>query len=143
MKSSSLLSLVPFLALMLVSANLSLAGEPEPFVISCDKVESVMVELAFDIESFERRVVGCQVQLTQEAGVELDAHCAKWFGDMFPIFSEGKVITMYDSTTRSTPPQLFFTEETWEAAKTKLMAICSEKIPEIPQRVLDHRPDNQ
>jgi hypothetical protein len=143
MKNGSLTRLVLGLALMMVSANLSLADESEPFVISCDKVESVIVELAFDMESFERRVVGCQVELTQAAGIELDAHCAKWFGDMFPISAKGKTITKYDSTTRSIPPQFFFTEETWEDAKVKLMAICPEKIPQIPQRVLDHRPEKQ
>lgn len=141
MKNNSLPRLVLGLALVMVSANLSLADGPEPFVISCDKVESITVELAFDMESFERRVVGCQVELTQAAGIELDAYCANWFGDMFPISAKGKIITMYDSTTRSIPPQFFFTEENWEAAKAKLIAICPEKIPEIPQRVLDHRPE--
>jgi hypothetical protein len=32
-------------------------------------------------------------------------------------------------------------EETWEETESKLMAICPEKIPEIPRRVLDHRPE--
>ena len=79
-------------------------------MISCNDVNSIIVELAFDIERFERRVIGCQVKLTSAAGIRLDAHCAKWFGDMFPIIAKRKVITKHDSTTRSIPPQLLFIE---------------------------------
>ncbi len=124
---------------MLFPVARSVASEPTDFVVSCNDVDSIMVELAYDLESFERRVIGCQVELTSVAGMRLDEHCAKWFGDMFPITAKGKVITIYDSTTRSIPPQFVFMEETWNDAKRKLMAICPEKIPEIPQRVLDHQ----
>lgn len=141
MKISCFLKMILVLALLAVPASLSFAGEPKPFVISCDQVDSIIVELAYDLRGPERRVIGCQVNLTQAAGVELDAHCAKWFGDMFPVLAKGRNIVMFDSTTRSIPPKLFFMEETWEDAKEKLTAICPEKIPEIPQRVLDHRPE--
>jgi hypothetical protein len=141
MKSNLLPKLILTLALMTGSLTLSSAGEPDPFVISCDKVESILVELAYDWSGPERRVVGCQVELTQAAGVALDEHCARWFGDMFPITAGGRLIAMYNSTTRSIPPQFSFMEETWDDAKAKLMAICPEKIPKIPRRVLDHRPE--
>lgn len=142
MKPRIVVKIILGLVLIIFFSNLSLAGEADPFVISCDKVKSELVELAYDLRGTERRVIGCQVQLTPAAGIELDAHCAKWFGDMFPVVAGGHFICMYDSTTRSIPPpQFFFTEETWADAKAKLMAICPEKIPKIPQRVLDHRPE--
>lgn len=118
-----------------------LANSPSPFVISCGDVEHVIVELVDEFGESERIVVGCQVELTHEAGVRLDEYCVNWFGYMFPITADGRQIIMYDSTTRSIPPQFFFMEETWEDTKAKLMAICPDKIPEIPQRVLDHRPE--
>jgi hypothetical protein len=31
-------------------------------------------------------------------------------------------------------------QQTWGQAKRKLMAICADKIPPIPRRVLEHRP---
>lgn len=143
MKNSSLLKVALILYLMMFSASSVLAGEPDPFVISCDNVKSVIVELAYDWSNSERRVIGCQVEFTQETGVKLDAHCAKWFGDVFPVIAKGREIVLFDSTTRSIPPKIFFMEDTWEETKAKLMAICPEKIPEIPQRVLDHRPEKE
>ncbi|MBI9081360.1 MAG: hypothetical protein JEY79_16665 [Pseudodesulfovibrio sp.] len=125
---------------MTISLNHSFAGEPAHYVISCDKVEAILVELGYDLETFERRVIGCEVELTPAAEVELDTHCAKWFGAMLPITAGGLQIAIYDSTTRSIPPQFVFMEETWKDTKTKLMAICPDKIPRIPQQVLDHRP---
>lgn len=141
MKSDHFSKFTLALALTIFFSNSALAGDVDPFTISCDKVESIFVELAYDLRGTERRVIGCQVRLTPTAGVELDAHCSKWFGDMFPVTASGLQITTFDSTTRSIPPKFFFMEETWEDAKTKLMAICPEKIPEIPQRVLDYRPE--
>jgi len=140
MNSNKTLQLILFLVLLAAPGGSVLAGEAAPFVITCEDVESVIVELVDEFGCSERIVVGCQVELTQAAGVELDAHCAKWFGDMFVVTVEGLQITVYDSTTRSIPPQFFFMEETWEDVKRKLMAICPDKIPDIPQRVLDHKP---
>jgi hypothetical protein len=141
MKSNLLPKLILTLALMTGSLTLSLAGEPDPFVISCADVEHVIVELVDELGESERIVVGCQVEFTQETGVALDAHCARWFGDFFPVTAKGREIVQFDSTTRSIPPKTFFMEETWEETESKLMAICPEKIPEIPRRVLDHRPE--
>jgi len=140
MNSNKTLQLILFLVLLAAPGGSVLAGEAAPFVITCEDVESVIVELVDEFGCSERIVVGCQVELTQAAGVELDAHCAKWYGDMFVVTVEGLQITVYDSTTRSIPPQFFFMEETWEDVKRKLMAICPDKIPDIPQRVLDHKP---
>lgn len=47
---------------------------------------------------------------------------------------------MYDGNVRAIPQTFFFTEQTWEQARRKLMAICADKIPPIPRRVLEHRP---
>lgn len=143
MSSRQVIQLLFVLVLCAFPMGKALAGEPAPFVISCSDVEHVIVELVDEFGESERVVVGCQVEFTQETGVELDAHCAKWFGSFFPVTAEGLEIVVFDSTTRSIPPKIFFMEETWEKAKAKLMAICPGKIPDIPQRVLDHRPEKQ
>ncbi|MBU4191239.1 MAG: hypothetical protein KUA35_08835 [Pseudodesulfovibrio sp.] len=143
MNNKQLLQWVLILVLLAFSTGRARAGELAPFAISCEDVKRVIVELVDEFGKSERLVVGCQVELTSAAGNRLDTHCAKWFGEMFPVTAGGRQIVMYDSTTRSIPPKLFFMEETWEDIKAKLMAICPDKMPEIPQRVLDHRPAEQ
>lgn len=133
--------LIFILMLLVLPLGHALAGESASFAIGCEDVKHVIVALVDEPGESERLVVGCQVELTPAAGRRLDAHCSKWFGDMFPVTASGMQITTFDSTTRSIPPKFFFMEETWEDAKVKLMAICPEKIPEIPQKVLDYRPE--
>ncbi|WP_419786377.1 hypothetical protein [Pseudodesulfovibrio sp.] len=141
MNNNLRLQLVFFLTLSLCPLGQALAGEPAPFPVGCEDVKHVIVALINKPGESERLVVGCQVELTSAAGHRLDAHCAKWFGDMFPVTANGTQITLFDSTTRSIPPKLCFVEESWKKAKIKLMAICPDKIPEVPQSVLDHRPE--
>ena len=60
---------------------------------------------------------------------------------MFPVCAGYHRLVEYDSRTRSIPPKIFFTGDTWEEVRAKLVAICPEKIPkDIPQRVLEFRP---
>jgi len=138
MSNSRLSQLVLFLILSVLFGGMAFAEGASPFVVSCEDVNRVTVDLVDDPGVPGHIVVGCQVELTALAGRRLDAHCVKWFGNMFPIVAGGHFIAMYDSMTRSIPPQFVFTEEIWEDAEAKFMAICPEKSFEIPQRVLDH-----
>ena len=141
------LLLILFLWMLIAAfSKPALAEDPTAFYLTCDRTKSILVEVASDYETLNsenpRQVIGCQVQLTPEAGKELDKHSLKNWGKMLPICAGEFRLTMHDSKSRSIPPTIFFTGETWEEVRAKVMAICPDKMPDIPQRVLDHQPAN-
>jgi hypothetical protein len=89
-----------------------------------------------------RNIILCQVELTDDAGIEFEQHRLKYYGDIFPINAGDMTVSTHDTNVRSIPPYFIIFGETWEKIKPKVMAICPDKISEIPQRVLDHRPTN-
>jgi hypothetical protein len=142
-KNNALLKLL-LLALAAGFPCLSLADEPAPFILSCDRVESILVELSPDMDDIDsenqRWDIGCQVQLTFAAAVSFEEYRRRHASRWLPIHAGGLLVTMYDGNVRAIPQTFFFTEKTWGQAKRKLMAICPDKIPSIPRRVLEHRP---
>lgn len=134
------------LAVVLLFSMPARANGPAAFYLGCEQVETIVIELAYAVQEINRenprRVVGCEIRLTTEGGTDLDAHCRENWGGIFPVRAGDRPLVEYDSRTRSIPPKIFFTGDTWEEVRDKLMAICPDKIPkDIPQRVLDHRPE--
>ena len=117
------------------SSNLY-AVEGDPFEISCEDIKRVSVLWGEDHVS-EAPVIDCFVRLTYEAGDRLDRHKEEWFGVDFPIVGNMRVIKMEDSTSRSFPPKFHFAEKSWAAAKAKFMAICPQRMDELPDEVFD------
>lgn len=142
----SRLAVMLMLALFVGIASPSLAEEPAPFYVSCSKVKSMLIELGYDPYDSDsgsrRRIILCQVWLTDDAGIEFEQHRLKNYGDIFPINAGDLTVSTHDTNVRSIPPYFIFFGETWEKIRPAVMAICPDKIPEIPQRVLDHRPTN-
>ncbi|WP_285907233.1 hypothetical protein [Pseudodesulfovibrio pelocollis] len=144
MHTGTLPKLFLLLALAAGFPGLAQADEPAPFILACDRVESILVELFPDMDDLDsenqRWDIGCQVQLTFAAAVSFEEHRRRHASRWLPIHADGLLITMYDGNVRAIPQTFFFTEQTWEQARRKLMAICADKIPPIPRRVLEHRP---
>lgn len=120
--------------------------QPPPFMLSCDKVESVQVDLIHEPGTAwptDHHVIGCQLTLTPEAGEELENLGLRYRRDKYvPVMAGSTAVCRHDANVRSIPPVVTFTGETWDEVRTKLMAICPDKIPEdVPQDVLDHRPE--
>lgn len=122
----------------------ALAEDSTAFYLTCDRTESILVEVISDYKTLNsenpRQIIGCQVRLTPEAGKELDNHSLNNWGKMLPICAGDFRLTLHDSKSRSIPPKTFFTGDTWEEVRGKIIAICPDKMPDVPRRVLNHQP---
>jgi len=121
------------------------AGDCIPFQVSCEKVDSMYIDLASDLRSDfgkeeKKLVVACVVSLTPEAHQKMIRLMGLCGESLFPIQVGSMLLTHWNLAVRLNNG-FYFTGETWPEVREKVLAICPEKIPKnIPQRVLDHKP---
>lgn len=144
-----------FVTLCLALSLSAVAQANGSFQVGCEDVAAIVVALGPDLEqgpadsSQRGYVVVCGIGLTPEGGDRFEAfrtavrnEARAGDGDrFFAITGGGTFITSWDSTMALTPPGFHVVGKAWPEVRTKLMAICPDKMPrKVPQEVLDHRP---
>ena len=112
----------------------SYAKDYEPFSISCDDVKEVSVSMRKNPYT-KKLAIGSQIRFMPEAGEKFIKHCTKSEGRPFHIVSGMRIIHTYKNQYSSLPPEIYFFDKTWEDAKAKFMAICPQRVDELPERV--------